>query len=50
MAGRMISPVTLAPLSEAIPFSYPGLDRSKLPTFLYMWQPDPTLPRLGSHS
>ena len=32
-------------LSEAIPFSYPGLDRAKLPTFLYLWQPDPTLPR-----
>jgi protease-4 len=29
-------------LSEAIPFSYPGLDRTKLPTFLYLWQPDPT--------
>jgi protease-4 len=34
-----------ASLSEAIPFSYPGLDRSRLPTFLYLWQPDPTLPR-----
>jgi protease-4 len=32
-------------LSEAIPFSYPGLDRTKLPTFLYLWQPDPTIPR-----
>jgi protease IV len=32
-------------LSEAIPFSYPGLDRTKLPTFLYLWQPDPTMPR-----
>jgi protease-4 len=39
---------TPAPLNEAIPFSYPGLDRSKLPTFLYLWQPDPTLPRLGT--
>jgi protease-4 len=39
---------TPSPLNEAIPFSYPGLDRSKLPTFLYLWQPDPTLPRLGS--
>jgi protease IV len=37
-----------APLTEAIPFSYPGLDRSKLPAFLYLWQPDPTLPRLGA--
>jgi protease-4 len=35
-------------LSDAIPFSYPGLDRSKLPTFLYLWQPDPTLPRLSA--
>ncbi len=32
-------------LSDAIPFSYPGLDRTKLPTFLYLWQPDPTNPR-----
>ena len=32
-------------LSEAIPFSYPGLDRTKLPAFLYLWQPDPTVPR-----
>jgi protease-4 len=35
-------------LSEAIPFSYPGLDRSKLPTFLYLWQPDPTIPRISA--
>jgi protease-4 len=39
---------TPAPLNEVIPLSYPGLDRSKLPAFLYLWQPDPTLPRLGS--
>ena len=39
---------TPAPLSDGLPFSYPGLDRSKLPAFLYLWQPDPTLPRLGS--
>jgi protease-4 len=30
---------------DLIPFSYPGLDRSKLPTFLYLWQPDPTITR-----
>jgi protease IV len=36
-------------LNDTIPVSYPGLDRSKLPTFLYLWQPDPTLPRLGTH-
>jgi protease IV len=35
--------------SELIPLSYPGLDRTKLPTFLYLWQPDPTLTRLGGH-
>ena len=35
-------------LSESIPMSYPGLDRSRLPTFLYLWQPDPTLPRTGA--
>ncbi len=34
--------------ADALPFSYPGLDRAKLPSFLYLWQPDPTLPRLGS--
>jgi protease-4 len=32
---------------DLIPLSYPGLDRSKLPTFLYLWQPDPTLTKLG---
>jgi protease-4 len=42
-----IDPVP-TPMKEALPFSYPGLDRSKLPAFLYLWQPDPTLPRLGS--
>lgn len=33
--------------SELIPFSFPGLERNKLPTFLYMWQPDPTIMRQG---
>jgi len=28
---------------DLFPFSYPGLDRNKLPTFLYLWQVDPTL-------
>src|SRR5262249_29262450 len=37
-----------APLNEIIPVSYPGLDRSRLPTFLYLWQPDPTLPHTTS--
>ncbi len=30
-----------------LPLSLPGLERNKLPTFLYMWQPDPTLERYG---
>ena len=29
------------------PISVPGIDRSRLPAFLYMWQPEPTLERLG---
>jgi protease-4 len=33
--------------TNLFPVSFPGLDRSKLPTFLYMWLPDPTLERLG---
>ena len=32
---------------EIVPFSYPGLDRAKLPTFLFLWQPDPTVVRAG---
>ena len=45
--ARSLYAIAPAPgrLSEAIPFSYPGLDRSKLPSFLYLWQPDPTLGR-----
>jgi protease-4 len=30
-----------------MPFSVPGLDRSKLPAFLYLWQPDPTITRVA---
>jgi protease-4 len=30
-----------------LPISIPGLERSRLPTFLYLWQPDPTLIRIG---
>jgi protease-4 len=35
--------------AELIPLSYPGLDRVKVPTFLYLWEPDPTVLRLGGH-
>jgi protease-4 len=34
---------------DLVPASYPGLDRTKLPTFLYLWQPDPTVTKLGGH-
>jgi protease-4 len=29
-----------------LPWSVPGLDRSRLPLFLYIWQPEPTVLRL----
>jgi len=31
----------------SFPISVPGLHRSHLPGFLYLWQPEPTLERLG---
>jgi protease-4 len=33
--------------SGFLPLSVPGLERAKLPTFLYVWQPEPTLERVG---
>jgi protease-4 len=33
--------------STMLPVSIPGVDRSRLPRFLYLWQPDPTLEKLG---
>jgi protease IV len=33
--------------TSLLPVSVPGLERSRLPTFLYLWQLDPTLERLG---
>ncbi|MCA9172968.1 MAG: S49 family peptidase [Planctomycetales bacterium] len=35
------------PRSDLLPLSIPGLERSRLPTFLYMWQPDPSLEKWG---
>jgi protease-4 len=36
------------PLQSALfPVSIPGVERSRLPTFLYLWQPDPTIERLS---
>jgi protease IV len=34
-------------LTSIMPLSIPGLDRSQLPTFLYMWQPEPLLEKTG---
>jgi protease-4 len=33
--------------TTAWPIAVPGLDRSRLPAFLYLWQPETTLERLG---
>lgn len=30
-----------SPMSSLLPISIPGLDRAKMPTFLYLWQPEP---------
>ncbi len=48
--GRSIYAITPnTPIQgEMVPFSYPGLERTKMPTFLYLWQPDPTVTRLGA--
>ncbi len=36
------------PLQNTIvPVSVPGLDRSRLPSFLYLWQPEATLEKSG---
>jgi len=36
------------PLQASLfPFSLPGADRNRLPTFLYLWSPDPTVERLS---
>jgi protease-4 len=48
---RARSPYAVTPnvplQGSALPLSVPGLERSRLPTFLYLWEPDPTLERWG---
>lgn len=34
-----------APEKNWLPVSIPGIERSRLPMFLYLWQPDPTIER-----
>ena len=33
--------------SGFLPLSIPGLERARLPTFLFLWQPEPTMERLA---
>jgi protease-4 len=48
---RAFTPYDITPnlpiQNSIIPLSMPGLDRNHLPTFLYMWQPDPALEKFG---
>jgi protease IV len=32
---------------EVAPLNFPGLSRSRMPTFLYLWQPEPMMEKLG---
>jgi protease-4 len=45
------SPYSISPnvplQATGLPVSLPGLERSKLPTFLYLWQPEATLEKLS---
>lgn len=37
-----------APIQASLfPLSMPGYDRTKVPAFLYLWQPEPTMEKLG---
>jgi protease-4 len=43
-AHTLLDITPIAPtMSSLIPLKLPGLDRSSLPTFMYLWQPEPTL-------
>jgi protease IV len=32
---------------EVMPMSFPGLERAAMPTFLFLWQPEPMMEKLG---
>ena len=36
-------------MDSLIPINVPGLERPKLPTFLYMWQPEPAAATVAGH-
>ena len=46
---RARSPYAITPnvplQGNLLPLSVPGFDRSQMPTFLYLWQPEPTIQR-----
>ncbi len=43
-AHTLLDVTPIAPtMPSLIPLKLPGLDRSSLPTFLYLWQPEPSL-------
>ena len=48
---RALSPYDVTPniplQNTFLTVSLPGLDRSQLPTFLYLWQPEPLLEKTG---
>ncbi|HEV3006838.1 MAG TPA: S49 family peptidase, partial [Pirellulales bacterium] len=48
---RARSPYAITPnvplQGTVMPLSLPGLDRTRLPSFLYLWQPEPTMEKLG---
>ncbi len=48
---RALTPYDITPnlpvLNAVVPLSVPGMDRSQMPTFLYLWQPEPLLEKSG---
>jgi protease-4 len=50
-ADRPRTPYAITPNTPLqnglMPVSLPGLDRTRLPSFLYLWQPEPTMEKLG---
>jgi protease-4 len=49
---RARSPYDITPNTpfqgNLLPISIPGYERSQMPTFLYLWQPEPTVVRRSS--
>lgn len=48
---RALTPYDITPNTPGgslLPLSIPGLDRAQLPTFLYLWQPEPLLEKNGT--